>query len=90
MASVKSVENQIWKLEGFKVIIKDSNDRDVRSDKKGLQNYDYLRAAKGDYSVSQWKQERFSFGRFDVEVLNGSGETAHGSTKLANVRDSYN
>ena len=46
--------------------------------------------AKDDWTVSDWKQSRFNYGRFNVEVLNGDGEAAHGSTKLGNVRNSYN
>lgn len=89
MANVKSVERQIMNVEGFRIIIRDSDRRNVRSDKESLQDYDYERGMNGDYTVSEWRQKRFKYGTLAAEVLYGNGEVANGNTKLANVRDTY-
>ena len=36
MANVKSIEKQIWKVEGFDITIRHLDGRDVRSDKEDL------------------------------------------------------
>lgn len=52
VATIKSVEKKIEAVEGFRVTIKHGRDgRDVRSDKQGIPQYSYERAAKGRMSV---------------------------------------
>jgi hypothetical protein len=91
MSKVKTVEKRIWDVEGFAVAILHLHGSDVRSDKEGLPMYKYEKAAKNDMTVADWKEIRFkpNYPGFDVAVLNGSGETVHGGTKLWTVRDSY-
>ena len=92
MPKVKRVEKQIWDLEGFAVTIRYEDGRDVRGDRKGLPSYSHLeRAAKNSMTVAQWKDQRFRdrYPGFDVDVLDGDGEAAHGGTLLGTVRDSY-
>ncbi|HVF56306.1 MAG TPA: hypothetical protein VM934_09155 [Pyrinomonadaceae bacterium] len=92
MPTVKTVEAKIWKVEGFRVRILHLGGSDVRSDFGGLPNYnDYERAASGETTVADWKETRFkkAYPGFQVDILNGRGESVHGATKLANVRDSY-
>jgi hypothetical protein len=42
-------------------------------------------------TVSEWKEKRFKpiYVGFDVDVVDGYGESVHGATKLGYVRDSY-
>jgi hypothetical protein len=92
MAKVKSVEKRIWDVEGFDVRILHLDGRDVRGDMEGLPQYSrYERAAKNEMTVSDWKEKRFksTYAGFDVDVVDGHGNSVHGGTKLGNVRDSY-
>ena len=92
MAKVKSVEKRIWDIEGFDVRILHPDGRDVRGDMEGLPPYSrYERAAKNEMTVAEWKEKRFKsiYAGFDVDVVDGHGESVHGATKLGNVRDSY-
>ena len=91
MAQLKSVERQIANLEGFEVTIRHPDGRDIRGDRQGLPGYTYLNAAKNDFTVGQWRDQRFrkAYPGFDVTVWNADGSEAHGATKLATVRDSY-
>lgn len=65
--------------------------RDVRSDREGLPTWNYERAAKNEWTVTTWKDERFRphYSGCKVEVLDGNGEPVHGATTLGTVRDSY-
>lgn len=91
MASFESVERQIAKIERFEVTIFHPDGRDVRGDRRGLRGYSYKIAAKDDFTVAQWKDQRFrkEYPGFDVSVWNADDKEAHGRTKLMTVRDSY-
>lgn len=91
MALLKNVEKRIWDIEGFAVIIRHVDGRDMRGDRTGIPMYDFERMAKNSITVSAWKQQRFlpKYPGFDVDVLDVLGNTAAGNTLLATVRDSY-
>jgi len=92
MAKIKNIEKRIWDVEGFDVRILTSDGRDVRGDLSGVpQYYTYEKAAKNDMTVESWKATRFrpTYPGFDVDVLDGNGESVQGNTKLGTVRDSY-
>lgn len=91
MPKMKSVEKKIWDVEGFDVVVKDSNGTDIRSDRGGIPQYDKKIAAKNSMTVSDWKKKRFNtqYPGFKVDVINGDGEIASGQTLLGTVRDSY-
>lgn len=92
MPTVKTIEAKIRKVEGFDVRILHLDGSDVRSDYDGLPNYNaYERAMSSEMTVADWKEKRFkkSYPGFQVDVLNGRGESVHGGTKLVNVRGSY-
>ena len=92
MAKVKNVEKQIWDTEGFDVVIRHKDGRDVHGAKTGLRLYnEFERAAKNDWTVADWRESRFSarYPEFDVAVLDGDGNEVHGLTKLGSVRDTY-
>lgn len=92
MATLKTVEAKIRKIEGFTVhFLQDHNGRNIRSNKKDIPQYQYARQAKNSYTVSSWRKARFSwqYPGFDVAILDGDGNRCHGGTKLSTVRDSY-
>jgi hypothetical protein len=85
------VERKIRRVEGFAVRILWPSQRDVRSDKTGVPSYAFERAAKDDFTVTAWKNQRFcpSYPGYDVEVLDNVGRTVAGNTKLETVRKTY-
>ena len=91
MSKVKNVEKRIWDVEGFAVRILHLGGADVRGDRMGLPQYTYQRAAPNDITVATWKTTRFqpSYPGFDVDVMDGNGESVQGNTKLSTVRASY-
>ena len=91
MPRVKTVEKQIWDLEGFDVRILREDGRDIRSDRTGLPAYPFERAAKNDMTVGEWREQRFRplYPGFDVAVCDGDGSEPHGATKLGTLRDTY-
>jgi hypothetical protein len=90
MVTVKTVEKHIRDIEQFAVRIKHNN-RDLRSDRRGLPPYAYERKAKNDMTVDEWRQNRFrpNYYGLEVDVLDGTDNVCHGATKLGSVRDSY-
>ncbi len=95
MPTVKNVQRQIKRLEGFDVRFLyegpgPTAGRDVRDDRSGLPGYPYYRASP-DSTVADWIRRRFKtcFPGFDVEVLKGDGTVASGNTLLSTVRNSY-
>lgn len=95
MASVKNVQRQTWRREGFEVRILyegpgPSSGRDIRDDRTGLPNYPYRRAS-ADSTVASWIDGRFkrTFPGFEVEVLRGDRSVADHRTLLSTVRRSY-
>jgi hypothetical protein len=95
MPTVKNVQRQIQRLEGFEVRFLyegpgPTAGRDVRDDRSGLPGYPYERASY-DSTVADWVERRFkcTFPGFDVEVLKGDGSVAGGRTKLSTVRSTY-
>ena len=91
MASVKTVERQIGSLEGFDVAICHRDGRDVRSDRTGLPGYMFEKAAKGAWTVAQWKESRFfeGYSGWDVDVLDADGRSCNGNMLLGTVRETY-
>lgn len=95
MATVKNVQRQIRRREGFEVHFLyegpgPSSGRDVRDDRTGLPNYPHRRAS-ADSTVASWIEGRFkrSFPGFEVEVLRSDGSVADHRTLLSTVRQSY-
>ncbi|MEW6754256.1 MAG: hypothetical protein AB1505_25225 [Candidatus Latescibacterota bacterium] len=91
MPLLKSVERTIANVEGFEVTVRHATGRDMRSDKEGLPSYPYQKAAKNDFTVAQWRDQRFRqvFAGYEVTVWLADGSEAHGVTRLSTVRDSY-
>ncbi|ACZ77252.1 hypothetical protein Dd586_2402 [Dickeya parazeae Ech586] len=91
MAQVKNVEKKIWDVQGFDVDFKYPDGTNVRGDKKDMPQYSRKNASKNDMTVKEWKEGHFKkiYPGFDCDILLGDGSSAHGSTKLGTVRDSY-
>jgi len=91
MALVKNVEKRIWDIEGFDVVIRHADRRDMRGDRTGIPMYDFSRMAKGTMTVNSWRQQRFNsnYAGLEADVLDGGGDPVAGNTRLSTVRDSY-
>jgi hypothetical protein len=91
MPLAKNVEKRIWDTEGFAVVIRHGDGRDMRGDRQGLPPYPYTYSAKNSMTVATWVEQRFNkvYPGFRVDVLDGSAEPANGQTLLSTIRDSY-
>ena len=92
MPTVKRVECQVFRREGFRVQFRDrQTGRNVRDNLEGITSYPYGKMARNRWSVNRWKEQRFSqcYPGFDVAVLRNDRHVAHGRTLLATVRDTY-
>jgi hypothetical protein len=92
MPRLQHVERKIAKVEGFDVVVRYSDGQDMRGDKEMSQSYGYRAAARQDWTVAQWREQRFqqTYAGYDVAVLLGDGKTeAAGNMKLSTVRESY-
>ena len=91
MATIRQVERKIARLEGFRVVIRHLDGRDVRADREGMPTYPFERAMKNSASVTRWREHRFlpQYPGFGVDVLRADGHRAHGRTLLGTVRDTY-
>ncbi len=91
MATIKSVESQIFRLEGFEVSFTYSNGRNIREDKTKIPGYHYERAARNNHTVAEWTENRFAkhYPGYGVIVKNGAGKLARGNTRIENLRASY-
>ena len=91
MRRLKTVKKRVFDIEGFEVAFRHPDGRNMRGDRSGVPQYTYERKAKGDMTVAEWKNVRFypSYVGFEVDVLNGDGESVPGNTRLSTVRDSY-
>jgi hypothetical protein len=89
---IGTLEMKIARVEGFQVRVFYADGRNVRSDREGMPSWPWEKAARDNWSVARWKQERFKslYPGFEVKVLNGDGEAVEfGQTLLETVRDSY-
>jgi hypothetical protein len=91
MSTVKTVERQIRRTEGFDAHILHPDGRDVRSDRDHMPSYPFTRKASGTSTVADWRRTRFHlrYPGFDVVVVDGRGDIVHGSTLLRTVRATY-
>jgi hypothetical protein len=91
MPTVRSVERRIYKVEGFDVVIRHLDGRDVRSDREKLPQYPFKRAMPNRSDVKDWKEGRFQphYPGFKVDVLDAYARRAHGGKKLSTVRDTF-
>ncbi|HTU70354.1 MAG TPA: hypothetical protein VMF11_08515 [Candidatus Baltobacteraceae bacterium] len=89
---IGTLEMKIARVEGFQVRVSYPDGRNVRSDREGMPPWNWEKAARDNWTVARWKQERFKsvYPGFEVEVLDGDGNfVEYGNTLLETVRDSY-
>jgi hypothetical protein len=92
MASVRPVQYQIRRLDGFRVVGRYANGRDIRNDRERIGGYNhFVNSVSGALTVADWKRLRFykPYQGFQCDVLYESGEQASGQTRLATLRASY-
>jgi hypothetical protein len=91
VATVRSIERQIARLEHFDVRLLYEDGRDIRGDRSSLPGYPFERALRNSASVREWIDHRFKsvYPGFDVEVVDARGRHVHGRTLLGTVRDTY-
>jgi hypothetical protein len=88
--TLKHLEEQIWKIEGFRVRFS-RNGRNVRSDREDMPSYPYHRAAKRSWTIDRYRRCRLqaAYPGFEFDIVEGSGERAPGNTHLSTLRGSY-
>ena len=92
MATIERVENQIAKVERFRVAFTQLG-RDIRGDREVVGGYTrrFKKGAPDRMTVEGWKERRFRrlYPGFDAEVLLSDGTYARGNMRLSSVRSSY-
>lgn len=90
MPKVQKIEKRIFDIEGFEVIIRNSEGKDLRGDYVLPKQYEAYRMTRNSFSVKEWKDKfKKQYPGLEVDVINADGSKAHGSTKLSKVRDTY-
>lgn len=91
MATVGSVERRIERVEGFPVVIKHLDGRNVRNDRMRMPHYPFDRAMKNGSNITAWKLRRFYaiYPGFEVDVVGRDRLAKHGGTRLGSVRDEF-
>ena len=91
MATVRAVERQIERVEGFRVAIRHPDGRDVRGDRMHMPTYRFRRAMADASNVRAWREGRFRlhYPGFEVVVVGRDGRDVHGATLLGTVRAEY-
>jgi hypothetical protein len=90
MATVKRVEGQVYRVEGFDITMRHLRDRrNARDDLSKLPPYTMGRMP-GAKNVADWKRRfRRKYPGFRVDVLDPDGYLESGNKLLRNVRDEY-
>lgn len=88
MPLLKSVEEKIRQVEGFRVVFIKVG-KDVRGDTEGIPQYPYTISAQNNWTIDEWKNKRFKkiYPGFDVKVYGNDGLIATGQKTLASVRN---
>ena len=91
MSTVRAVERQIERVEGFRVAIRHPDGRDVRGDRARMPTYPFRRAMADGANVRSWREGRFRlrYPGFEVDVKGRDGRNVHGATLLSTVRSEY-
>ena len=91
MATVRAVERQIERVEGFRVAIRHPDGRNVRGDRMHMPTYRFQRAMADVANVRAWREGRFRsrYPGFEVVVVGRDGRDVHGATLLGTVRAEY-
>ena len=91
MTTLATRTREIGDIEDFDIQVIGEDGKPIDPKTNGFPKFDYDRKAKGDLTVSEWKENRFkkTYKKQDVQVLKGDGSIANGNVKLSTVRKSY-
>jgi hypothetical protein len=87
MATKKQVEDDIRRIEGFRVELEPFEGK-----KPALPAYDYTAMAPQRWKISDWKNQRLERYRLllkSAKVFRGDGIAAERDLQLGNLRDTY-
>lgn len=87
MATVSTLQDQIFKLEGFKVTFER-----LDGSKAPIPDYDYPVMAPNTWKISDWKTVRLAAYVMlfkSVTIYRGDGSALRTDVKLGHLRDSY-
>jgi type I restriction enzyme M protein len=86
---IRNVEEEIFDVEGFEVRFIGASGGDLADVR--VDSYDYERASRSSWTVKKWRDVRFAavYPDFEVEVLDGLGNTAQPRQTLARLRMTY-
>jgi hypothetical protein len=89
--SLRWVEGQIRRVEGFDVAFRHPDGRDVRGDMQDVASYPFVKRLGSDRTVAEWKRLRFHqrYRGFEIEVHDVDGSSVHGGTLLGSLRARY-
>lgn len=81
MISIERFQDQVWKVEGIRLIVRGSQNDQVGE-------YNYPSAVDDNWSVDEWLKYRVldCIGEYEVVVIQDDGVNANGSTPIRNVR----
>lgn len=87
MATISSVEKQIYEREGFRVRLSPLSEKT-----KSIPDYDFAVMAPQRWKISEWKIERLA--EYiplirEIVIFRGDGEPVKRDMQLGNLRDSY-
>ena len=87
MVSLMEFEEQVWELEGIRIVVRDEDDSTSR-----IAPYKYVRRANRKWTINKWLNFRINWyikADRNIAVVKGDGNLAQGSLRLQTVRDSY-
>ena len=89
MPTINTVETKIKLVERFPRVAFVWNGVDVKGNKENIPQYKWLTAARGDWTLAEWKRGRFcaQYPGYDVRVFLKNGSIAPGNMKLSTIRD---
>ncbi len=84
MATVQEFEEQVWAIEGIRVVVRAPENTQIA-------DYDYQNAATSTFSLTKWIQTRLNqhLNGYEAIVIQGNGEEPHGRNLLKKVRATY-
>ena len=84
--SPRTVSDAIRKVEGFDVTF-----LPLDGAPKRVEDYPFQRAARGDWNIAQWRDQRFTptYPEFEAQVLWADGSAVQGRSLLSTVRLTY-
>lgn len=80
--TAREFEQVFFTKEGFVIVLRCNKEEEVG-------NYDYVRAARDDMTLSEFKSIRLKNLPVQFVIYDGEVQEPHGRTKLSSIRSSY-